>query len=81
MCLCQNPSKNIKLMAQYSNDMCVHIIGNYRGNKLSLIKTTVKVVLDAADCQNQTKFDAFKWLLLGSVKSSRTRIMEDAGMH
>lgn len=42
-------------MAQYSNDMCVHIIGNYRGNKLSLIKTTVKVVLDAADCQNQIK--------------------------
>lgn len=65
--------------------MCVHtltsvstIVENHPGNRLSLIKTTVKVALDTIGYQFQTKLGACKRLLLGSVKSSRTQMRAEA---
>lgn len=77
-------------MAAQSNDVCIcvcthasmsTIVGNHPRNRLSLIKTIVKVALGAVGYQNQTKLDACKSLLLGSVRSVRTQMREEAAMN
>ena len=83
-------------MAAQSNMMCVcvcvcvcartctsvsTVVGNHPGNRLSLIKTTVKVALGTIGYQFQTKLGACKRLLLESVKSSRTQIRAEARMN